>query len=813
MRKFETNYGYFSEEGDEYIIKTYKTPKPWVNVISNGKYGLVISQTGGGFSWYEHSELNRINRWHQDLVQDNWGKYIYVKNNKTGEVWNPAFLPAKKELDKFECIHGFGYTRFNSEYKGVKLSLTIFVPFNEELEIWDLKIINNSEEEIDLSFYTFFEWCLGSSADHHREFHKAFLEVGFDWKNNLMTANKRLWEIPIEDRGHWNIDYPFTGFLSSNKKIADYEGNKDFFIGQYGDLSNPAALNAESLSKQIGSWGDPIGCIKVDSRLKPSGKDRVAFFLGLKQNKNEIYTSLKKFNTDEKLDEALKDVKDRWRDLLNKLEIKTPDDAMNLLVNKWLKYQTISGRIWGRTAYYQQSGAYGFRDQLQDSLVFLPINPELTANQIKLHAKHQMTDGSVLHWWHPITEAGLQTKMTDDLLWLPFLIIQYVRETDKTDLLNEEVEYYNNKNLRETIYKHCLKSIEKVLSRMSERGLTLIGAGDWNDGLSAVGLDMKGESFWLTEFLYYVIDNFCSISLRLGDNDALKLFKSVLPELKESFDKYSWDGEWYLRATKDCGELIGSSKNQEGKIYLNSQTWAVISKIGTKEKNIRALDSIKKMLLMKNGPLLLYPAYKKPDKYIGYLTRYAAGRRENGGVYTHAATWAIQAFAEMKIEEMPYEIFKKLAPVYNGLNPDEYFAEPYVTPGNIDGPESPHYGRGGWTWYTGSAAWLQKVIVDWILGIRSDEEGLIIDPCIPKEWNEYSVKRIFRNKEYNINVVNPQHVSSGITSIEVNGKKISGNIVREIGDKIKYDVNVILGPNADAMNEKSFTKEAIQNEK
>ena len=793
QRKFETKYGYFSEDGNEYIIKTYRTPKPWVNVISNGLYGTVISQTGGGFSWYEHSEFNRLNRWHQDLIQDNWGKYIYVKNNKTGDVWSPTFLPVKKELSEFECIHGIGYTKFISVFKEIKTELTLVVPFDESLEIWDLKVINNSKEEIDLSFYTYFEWCLGSSADHHREFHKTFLQTSFDENNNLMTANKRLWEIPLGDRGHWNIDYPYTGFLSANKKIIDYDSEKESFIGQYGDLINPAGLSLKSLTRQTGNWVDPVGCIKVASIIKPKSSDRIEFYFGLKEKKEEIESSIKKFMSGKQVDKALEDVKNRWKELLGTLEINTPDEAMNLLVNKWLRYQAISGRLWGRTAYYQQSGAFGFRDQLQDSLVFLPIDPELTANQIRLHSKHQLIDGTVLHWWHPISETGLETKMTDDLLWLPFLIIHYLKETNNYSLLNEQIEFYNDKNLTESLYTHCTKAINKVLSRLSTRGITLIGAGDWNDGLSAVGLEMKGESFWLTEFLYYVIKEFINISQTLNDEETVHRYENTIKKLKENFNQYAWDGEWYVRATKDNSELVGSSKCKDGKIYLNAQTWAIISEIGEDIKNKKSAKSLEKYLLKKNGPLLLYPAYYKPDKYIGYLSRYAAGRRENGGVYTHAATWAIWAYGLLKKDGMPYDIFKKLAPIYNGMNPDEYVAEPYVTPGNIDGPDSPFYGRAGWTWYSGSAVWFQKTIVDWILGIRSDEKGLIIDPCIPKEWEFYSVKRNFRNKEFIINVHNNSHVYSGIQSIEVNGEKISGNLIKYDCKESNFKVNVFLG--------------------
>jgi cellobiose phosphorylase len=791
-KKFETKYGFFSEDGNEYIIKTWKTPKPWINVISNGEYGLTISQTGGGFSWQTHSEFNRITRWHQDLIQDNWGKYIYIKNNITGEFWSPTFLPAKKEIENFECRHGFGYSVFSSEYKKIKTELTIFVPSGDNLEIWDLRIINQTGKETDLSVYTYFEWCLGSSSDHHREFHKTFLQTEFDEKLNSIIAAKRLWDIPLGDRGHWNIDYEYLGFFSSNKKVDDYETEKEIFIGQYGDLINPIALNGGNLVRKTGDWNDPIGTFKINLNVQKNESEKITFFLGLGKDKNEIQNILDKYSTDAQISDALSNVKGKWLNILSPLEIKTPDEGMNLLVNKWLRYQAISGRLWGRTAYYQQSGAFGFRDQLQDSLVYLPIDPTLTEKQIKLHARHQLEDGTVLHWWHPITETGLETKMTDDLLWLPFILIQYYKETKNIHFFDEEVEYFRNPSLKESLYKHSLRAIERVLSRLSERGLTLIGAGDWNDGLSAVGLEMKGESIWLTEFFYYVLSELQKISMEKGDGKTAKFLKEQAAKLKKAFNNYAWDGEWFFRATKDSGEKIGSCENKEGKIYLNSQNWSVISDIADKEKKELAMNAVEKHLLKKNGTLLLHPAYTKPDKFIGYLSRYAAGRRENGGVYMHAATWSIWAFAMLKNPGLAFETYRRLSPINNGMNPDEYSAEPYVTPGNVDGPDSPDFGKAGWTWYTGSASWYQKVIVDWILGIRAVEEGLLIDPCIPADWKNFSIKRTFRGTIYHIDVLNEEGVSFGIKSIEADGERIEGSIIKPVKKEISH-IKVFLG--------------------
>ncbi len=793
-KKFATKYGHFTENGNEYVINTYKTPKPWVNVISNGSYGLVISQSGGGFSWETHSEFNRLNRWHQDLVLDNWGKYFYIKNNETNEIWSPTWMPAKTKLNSFECRFGFGYAQFFSEYKNVKINLTVFIPLNESLEIWNFKVENKTGNELNLSFFSYFEWCLGSSADHHREFHKTFIETDFNHELNAMTATKRLWEIPLGDRGHWNIEYPYLGFISSSKKIVDYEGDKEAFIGQYGSLEKPAGIISGKLAKKTGKWNDSIGTVRVDCNIQDNSTDYFSFFMGISKSKSDISSSLKKFQDQEKVYEALAEVKNSWLNRFDSMVIDTPDDGMNILVNKWLRYQAISGRLWGRTAYYQQSGAYGFRDQLQDSLVFLPIDPSSTEKQIRLHAKHQKEDGTVLHWWHPITETGLETKMTDDLLWLPFTIIQYLDETDNYEILSIEESYYDNPNKKDSLFNHSVAAIERVLARFSERGLPLIGAGDWNDGLSAVGLDMKGESIWLAEFFYLILRKFSSVCERAGEQKLAEKYSFKADELEKAFNKYAWDGEWFFRATKDNGEKIGSKENEEGKIFLNAQTWSVLSEITDEQKQNKAMEAVTKHLLKKNGTLLLYPAYTKPDKMIGYLSRYAPGRRENGGVYTHAATWAIWAYSKLKMSELAYEAYKRLSPVYNGLNPDEYVAEPFVTPGNIDGPDSPNYGMGGWTWYTGSASWLQKIIVDWTLGVRAAPEGLIIDPCIPNEWDEFSIRRTFRGTVYNIKVFNEDHAATGVKYILVDGEKIEKNFIN-VKDKASVDVEVYMGNN------------------
>ncbi len=782
MKKFETKFGYFENNGKEFVIKTPLTPKPWVNVISNGNYGMVVSQTGGGFSWLEHSEFNRITRWHQDLIKDEWGKYIYLKNNDTGELWSPTWQPVKTDLDKYECRYGTGYTKFISEFKGIRAELILFVPFDDTIEIWDIKIKNNNSEKVNLSVFTYFEWVLGSSADYHREFHKQFLETEYNEKINGLFATKRLWDIPLGERGHWNIEYDYIGFFACNKLISSYEGDKENFLGKYGSLEKPEAVTVGKLTESTGKFNDAIASLKVDFILPPKKTERFNFFLGLKKSKIEVLETINKYKSFGVIDNSLASVKEKWDSLLGTLVIETPDEALNYIVNVWSRYQAISGRLWGRTAYYQQSGAFGFRDQLQDSLVFLPIDPVFTKKQIKLHARHQFSGGEVLHWWHPITETGLKTNMTDDLLWLPFIVVQYLLETNDYEILTEEEPFYNEEK-KASILEHCKLAIDKVLSRFSKRGLPLIGAGDWNDGMSAVGLEMKGESFWLAEFLYKILNEFAAVCRSIGEVNCAARYMDSAEKLKNAFAEHSWDGSWFLRATKDSGEKIGSKESTEGKIYLNPQTWAVISGISESSKEKIAMNSVVSKLLGKNGCLLLQPAYTQPDEYIGYLTRYAAGRRENGGVYSHASAWSIWAFAKLGEDKVAYEICKKMNPVYSGMKPEEYMAEPFVLPGNVDGPDSPNYGMAGWTWYTGSAAWYQKVIVDWILGIRATKKGLIIDPHIPSDWEKFKIKRMYRGTEFYITVNNPYKLSSGNIELEIDGEKVEGNMVFESDKK------------------------------
>ncbi|MBC7186277.1 MAG: glycosyl transferase family 36 [Calditrichaeota bacterium] len=773
---FENQYGYFTGDGTEYVIVRPDTPKPWVNVISNGDYGLVISQAGGGFSWRTHSNLNRLTRWQQDLVQDNWGKFLYLRDRQTGEIWSAAWQPVKHNGTRYQCRHGLGYTTLAAWLGSVTSEWTTFVAPGDPVEIWLLSLRNDGAVRQELSLFTYFEWCLGAAPDSHREFHKAFLETSFAPASGILFARKRLWEIADEKGRHWNRDWPYVAFHACSEPVIDFDGDKASFLGRGSDVRRPAAVASGCCSCSQGRWGDGIAALRVDVDLAPGQVREVVFVVGAADAQTQAEELAAKYRSVPRAKQALAEVKDGWRRRLAPCEVTTPDRAFDILMNNWLPYQAISCRLWGRAAYYQQSGAYGFRDQLQDSLVWLPLDPAQTRQQILLHAAHQFRDGSVYHWWHPLTEIGFHNKVSDNLLWLPFVVAEYIRETADVGVLDEFVPFVDGGEPA-PLWVHCRLALQRVLSWRSKRGLPLIGDHDWNDGLNAVGNEMKGESVWLAHFLCAVLERVAEVASAAGKGRSFAFCRREAAKLRAAIAAHAWDGEWFWRASKDNGELLGSASCAEGKIFLNAQTWAVIANSAPAELQAKAMQAVDKYLDRDYGPLLLWPAYSRPDPSIGYLSRYAPGRRENGGTYTHAATWAILAHTILGNGAKAYAMYKKISPIYRSLDPDLYQAEPYVTPGNVEGPDSPLYGRGGWTWYTGSAAWLCKVSLEGILGIRPTLSGLIVDPCIPPEWEAYSVRRAFRGAEHLIEVRNPRRVSCGVAEVRIDGKLTSATRV------------------------------------
>ena len=780
--KFTNKYGYFSDDGKEYVITNPFTPRPWVNVISNGDYSIIVSQMGGGFSFRGNAEQNRLTRLFQDLVKDNWGKYFYIRDKKDGHYFSTSLKPMMKGYDEYRVHVGIGYNKFVRKENGLLVETTMFVSPDKPLEYVLIKIKDLKGEDRKLDVTSYFEWAPGIAYDCHREFQKLFTNIAFDEELNSMVVTKCLYGFADSKGRHSNDDWPHVGFLSASEKVTSFDGDKEAFLGMYNDETCANAMNNPKLSNSKGRFGDPCGALRCDLNLKADEEKSLVFTIGLSDIETEDYKKLVKENTNVKrAQEDFEKLKVFWSNLLDKDVVKTSDDRFDFFTNIWSKYQAISCRLWAKAAYYQISGGIGFRDQLQDSLVFLQSNPELTKKQIILHAEHQFYKGDVYHWWLTIHPWGPRGNCSDDFLWLAFAVIDYVNETGDYSILDEKVRYLDHEE--EPIFEHVKKAIFHSIELTSPRGVPLMGDHDWNDGLSAVGHGLIGESFWVSEFLYYILNGMDEIIDYKKDDEFKRIVHEKKELTKKTLNEYGWDGEYFLQATNDVGELIGSHTSPEGKVFLNPQIWAVIGDATTKDRKEKAMEAVSKYLLRDYGALLLCPAYEHPYSEIGYVTRYAPGLRENGGVYTHAATWAAWAYSLMGDNERAYQSYIRINPIYRTKDPDVFKSEPYVTPGNSDGPISPYFGKGGWSWYSGSAQWMHNVAITAILGVRGNSHGIVIKPCLPEDMGGYQYDRMFNHSKVHIIVKVTDH-----DELFVNGKPMEGNFIPISGKDEEYEI-------------------------
>ncbi|MBP9128088.1 MAG: glycosyl transferase family 36 [Elusimicrobia bacterium] len=806
---FKTAYGHFSDDGASYLIQRPDTPRPWINVMSSGTYGVALSQSGSGYSWLHNASMNRITRWNQDLIRDDWGRFLYVRDDESGKYWSVGWQPVQMKPESYEVIHGVGYTIINSQYEGIQAQWLVFVPHDEPLEVWRLRIKNTTRRPRKISLWSYLEWNLGESPDSHREFHRTFIETSVQDKNNIILAKKRLSPLKNAKGQSWNRNWDHVAWHAVSLPAKAVSCDKQAFLGNYGSLRAPACLEKGAyVGTTTHKWDDSIASFQVPLTLKAGEERSLLWSVGAADSQSQALVKARRFMDFSQVDSAWGRTESFWDKYMTSFTVKTPDRSFDALTNTWLKYQALSGRLWGRTAYYQTGGAYGFRDQLQDSQVFLPLDAEGTRKQIHLHAAHQFSDGTVYHWWHPLSEEGHPSGYSDDLLWLPFVISNYIKETAHWGLLNETVPFavrpgVSGRKESGTIHDHAVRAIEKSLTRISPRGLPLMGEADWNDGLSGAGRGGKGESVWMAHFLVGILNDWADLTERAVAANALLgtekkravRYRRSADKLKAAVNRTAWDGAWFWRATTDDGTVLGSKKSKEGKIFLNAQTWALLNGVvSTPARKKAILNSLEKHLYSSHGPLLLTPAYTTPDERIGYLSRYSPTTRENGGVYTHAAVWALQMECALGRAEKAWDIYEKICPILaSAKNPDRYRAEPYVTPGNVDGPGSPTPGRAGWTWYTGSAAWLYRVSTEWILGIRPVWDGLLIRPCLPPHWKKVEAARNFRGGAYRIVMERDASLPAGTQKITFNNRELSGDVL-PVSPGMQNTVQVRLGP-------------------
>ncbi len=788
------SYGHFEEGGRAFVITDRATPMPWCNVICNGRYGLVVSQNGGGFSWYDDAQHNVLTRWEMDLVRDCYGKFLYLADLDSGAVWSAAPAPVQPAYDEYRCTHALGTTTFETVAHGVAVRWELAVAPSDPCEIWAVEVTNRGDRPRRLRISSYFEWTCGVAPDVKREFHRLFFSTRHDAARRAILATKNMWDVrPKSEREHWNKPWPYVAAhavsgVRFERDLAN--ADKTSFLGRYGSTASPAALKpaAPVGVSGFGRFGDASAALGGDLTLQPGQTVRMHYLLAIGHSEREVLGTLDKLLPDAAAAAAVAASRSFWPHLLSPTQVETSRPDFDVLNNYWLPYQAISGRLWGRTGYYQQSGAFGFRDQLQDSQVWLPLEARRTLDQIMLHAERQFADGSVYHWWHALADFGNHTACSDDYLWLPFVVAAYLRETGDFAILEKHAPFVDDPR-GATIREHCLRSFGRAFKRHSERGLPLIGSCDWNDGLSAMGIDEKGESVWLGWFLVSTLREWTRILRREGDQKTADDFGRRADALVEAINRHAWDGAHFKYGTKDSGEWIGSNQSPEGQIHLNAQTWAILNDGAEGSRLDAAWASVKDRLLSPYGPLLLAPAYTVPDPTIGYITRYSPGSRENGGVYMHAATWALMAACKRRDVESVERIWDSIAPPHRarGEHAKAYWAEPYVTPGNVDGPLSDLPGRAGWTWYTGSAAWLNRVSLEWVLGLRpawdgdQGATGLLIDPCPPASLGKVSVHRVWRGRTVRVTFDAARFAPDRRAVLTVNGEVIEGNLLRADG--------------------------------
>ena len=776
---FWNGYGGFDPEDKSYVIKlddNKETPTPWINVISNDDFGFHISESGSAYTWSGNSRENKLTAWNNDWVTDPLSEALYIRDNESGIHLSITPKPIR---DKGEYLirHSFGYSTFYHTAYGIKGEETVFCPKNEKIKVIKLTLENLEDEERKLSIFYYAQLVLGVFNYNSAKYIYTFIEENYIYGQNPYSK-------------YFGKEKCYLTLLGCDN--LSFTGDRKEFLGVQGKVQEPKALKYKKLSGAAGSIYDPCLAVEGEIILKAKEKKEIVVLLGSEEDKDLIVKSINKYKNVEEAYNALENVKQYWSDFLGNIQVHTEDKSMDYLLNGWLLYQTYSCRYLSRTAFYQSGGAYGYRDQLQDSMCLGIVKPEITKTQILRSASRQYLEGDVQHWWHPVINSGIRTRFSDDLLWLPYVTSEYIERTGDYSILRESVKYLEDEPLKPgederytivnsskeegTIYEHCIKAIEKAL-KFGEHNIPLMGSGDWNDGMSTVGNKGKGESVWLGWFLYKILDNFDDICLYMGDEKRRENYKSKKEFIRENIEKEAWDGEWYRRAYFDDGTPLGSKENEECKIDSLAQSWALISGASDKERSIKAMRAVDRNLVNedKGMILLLTPPFEKSSLKPGYIKGYVAGVRENGGQYTHAAVWVILALTKMGLGDKAVKYYNMINPINHSnteLECRTYKTEPYVMAADVYIRE-PHGGRGGWSWYTGAAGWMYKVGIEDILGIKQyGGEYYKITPCIPEKWNEFKVRIKNKTEDYNIKVIKGDTNNTIINGKESNSDKI-----------------------------------------
>jgi cellobiose phosphorylase len=797
--EFFNGIGGFVQDGSEYEIRLkegIRTPVPWINVIANERFGFLISEIGAGYTWNGNSRENKLTTWYNDPVLTPVSEAVYVRNRATGTIISPFALVPGAE-GSFRIRHGFGYSVFARRDNEIGLSMTVFAAKEESVKLMILEIENNSAQAVDLSVSFYAEWVLGT----FRELTERYIVTDFDANAEILTARNAYSGQDLERLAFQFVSEPITAFT----------GDRKSFIGEQGSVRYPEGLTNAGLTGDVGAGFDPCGVINCDLRVN-SGKARtIVFGLGQADDKGKAAEMAARFRAVSYAKSELEAVRCFWKKLPGDITIRTPDRAMDILINGWMTYQVITCRLRARAAFYQCGGAYGFRDQLQDVLAVMDFDSQLTRKQILLCASRQFTAGDVQHWWHP-GGVGVRTRISDDLLWLPYVTAEYIRYTGDAAILDEQVHFLEEKPLEKNqhevvsnpmateqtadLYTHCILAIDHAC-RMGPHGIPLIKGGDWNDGMNLVGQKEQGESVWLGWFLSTVLKQFIPICKARADVERSEKYKRIIKEIIGNIESHAWDGQWYLRAFFDNGESIGSSQNEECRIDSISQSWAVLSKGADKMRANMALRSADRMLVNNEEGivLLLTPPFGRSKNQPGYISGYNPGIRENGGQYTHAAVWLAMAFCEIGDGEEAYRLLNMLNPIQATADfrlVNRYEKEPYVMTADVSAGY-PNSGKGGWSWYTGAAGWVYRAVIGNFLGFKREGQYLSITPCVSSAFGRYQIEYRYGSALYEITVLRSPDLVSGVISMYLDGEMKKSNRLKMIDDGTVHHVEVRFG--------------------
>jgi cyclic beta-1,2-glucan synthetase len=798
---FFNGLGGFADDGKEYVIHLDKTdtmtPAPWINVISNKDFGFQVSEVGAGYTWSKNSRENQLTSWSNDPVVDPSGEAFYIYDHELNSVWSPTASPIRVKDAPYRARHGQGYSLFEHDSHGFYSQLTQFVMKDKPVKISRLVLENKKNDERKVSIYGYVEWVLG--------FVRATMApttvTEWDEESQMIFAtNVR--------NAEFGKRVAFAGFLVSKQSFTC---DRREFIGRNRNLANPlGVVGAAPLSRAVGAGFDPCAAFQMETLIPRKGTYEISFVLGQADSRKEaqeIIRSLQK----QSVQELLTEVQDDWEDFLTQVQVETPEPSFDVMMNRWLMYQTLVCRFWSRSAFYQAGGAYGFRDQLQDVLSLMLTAPDIARTHILRAASRQFIEGDVQHWWHPPSGRGVRTHFSDDLLWLPYVVSHYLKTTHDDSVLEERVTFLEGPLLRAdqedsyftpkasveaaTLFEHCARALDKSL-KVGAHGLPLMGCGDWNDGMNRIGQEGKGESVWLAWFLIPNLENFAELAIRRGERERAEKWRAHIQFLKGSLENQAWDGKWYRRAFYDDGSPVGSTESEECNIDSLAQTWAVISGAADKDRARLGMKSFDEMLVKEKDQLVLLftPPFDKTTHDPGYIKGYLPGVRENGGQYTHAATWSIIAHVLLGNGDRALEIFNMINPVEHGKDPagaQKYKVEPYVLAGDVYS-QAPHSGRGGWSWYTGAAGWMHRAGLEYMLGLQIQGNELTLNPCISSDWKEFKIRYKFGGSLYQIQVRNPQGVQKGIRGVAINGKAAKFPLVL-IDDGKTHHVDVTMG--------------------